>query len=67
MPVHFGNSDNFLNKILDQVVPAEPIIPAEMQEEAAAGYMDWKERLRTTEEMLQKLSTGYPFTWHGGH
>jgi hypothetical protein len=64
MPVHFGNSDEFL-KVLGQTAPVEPVIPVEMREEAAIGPMDWKERLRTTEEMLQKLSNGYPFTWHG--
>jgi|GraSoiStandDraft_9_1057307.scaffolds.fasta_scaffold2324690_1 hypothetical protein len=65
MPAHFGNSDDYLNKILDQIAPVEPIIPVEMKAAAAIGFMDWKERLRTTEELLQKLSDGYPFTWHG--
>jgi phage baseplate assembly protein W len=62
MPNHFRNSDDFLKKILDQIAPVEPIIPVEMKAAAAIAFMDWKERLRTTEELLQKLSDGYPFT-----
>jgi hypothetical protein len=62
MPNHFRNSDDYLKKILDQIAPVEPIIPIEMKAAAAIGFMDWKERLRTTEELLQKLSDGYPFT-----
>jgi hypothetical protein len=62
MPDQFRNSDHFLKKILNQIAPVEPIIPIEMKAAAAIGFMDWKERLRTTEELLQKLSDGYPFT-----
>jgi hypothetical protein len=65
MPDRFGNSDDSLKKILDQIAPVEPIIPVEMKAAAAIGFMDWKERLRTTEELLQKLSDGYPVTSHG--
>jgi hypothetical protein len=65
MPAHFGNSDDYLKKILDQIAPVEPIIPVELKAVAAIGFMDWKERLQTIEELLQKLSDGYPFTWHG--
>jgi hypothetical protein len=27
--------------------------------------MSWEERLRTTEEKLQRLSTRFPFVWQG--
>jgi hypothetical protein len=62
MSDQFRSSDDYLKKILDQIAPVEPIIPVEMKAAAAIGFMDWKERLRTTEELLQKLSDGYPFT-----
>jgi hypothetical protein len=67
MPVHSGNSEDCLRKILDQIVPDEPMIgpPVEPIKEPTPGYIDWQERLRTTEEMLQKLSNVYPFAWHG--
>jgi hypothetical protein len=63
MPVHFGNSEDALKKILDHLEPAGPIV--ELSKEPAPGLMDWRERLRTTEEELQRLSAVYPFTWHG--
>jgi hypothetical protein len=67
MPVQFGNSDDYRRKMLDQVEPGAPIIgpPVEVIKEPVPGFMDWAERLRTTEEMLQRLSLDYPFTWHG--
>jgi len=65
MPIQFGNRDDFLQKILDRIAPSEPIVTRETKEQAAVGYMDWRERLRSTEEMLQKLSDSYPFSWHG--
>ena len=49
--------------ILDRLEPAGPIIAPPI--ERIDKHMDWQERLRTTEEILQRLSTGYPFTWHG--
>jgi len=61
MQDHPGMSNDYLNKILHRVLPLEPIIPGEMKAAAAIGFMDWKERLRSTEQMLQKLSDGYPF------
>ncbi len=66
MPVQSGQPDDVLRKILDQIEPGEPVIvpPIKVIKEPPAGFMSWEERLRTTEDTLQKLSTGYPFTWH---
>ena len=66
MPVHFGYPDDFMGKVIAPVVPAAPITPLMIGEEAAIGSIDWTERLRTTAELLQKLSDSYPFTWHRG-
>jgi hypothetical protein len=67
MPVHFGNSDGSLNETDGWLEPVAPIVdlPNEPIKVAAPGSMGWLERLRTTEAELQRLSTGYPFTWHG--
>jgi len=61
MPVQFGNRNDALEELLDRIAPVEPVIPVEAKAAASLGCTSWGERLRTTEELLQKLSEAYPF------
>jgi hypothetical protein len=67
MPVPLGIPEDSLQEIIDGLEPVGPSIapPVEPIKDAAPGSTGWRDRLRTTEAELQRLSNGYPFTWHG--
>ena len=65
LPPRNPNDDPRMN--LDPMGPGAPIVAPHggLTEESDPACGDWRERLRTTTELLQKLSDVYPFTWHG--
>jgi len=60
MPLQLINSDDCPKETLVRPGSVGPIVSREVIERPAPGSMNWEERLRTTAEMLQKLSGGYP-------
>jgi hypothetical protein len=61
-----GSPDDRTNEALARSESVGPIVPRGVIGATASGFMDWEERLRTTAEMLQRLSGGYPPAWDGG-
>ncbi len=68
MPDPFTRPSDALQRILDQLPAAQPVVVpvAAVLKSATGTSMPWSERLRTTEELLQTLSSAYPFTGPGG-
>ena len=65
MPIQFGSPDDCTKEALVRSGSVRPIVSQEVIGGTAPGFMDWEERLRTTAEMLRRLSGGYPLAWNG--